>query len=285
MPSQTHEVLLELFRNRPLLAPDLLRDALHVELPKFSEARIGSADLTEVQPAEYRADLVVLLLDGVPVFGIVVEVQLSPDGRKRFVWPAYVATLRARLECPVCLLVVTADEAVARWAAKPVDMGNGSRFVALVLHPSGIPEVTDKSQAQSDPELAVLSAMAHGKGPDQDKSLRIALAAEFAIAGLDPDRSKLYFDLVLHSLSEAARRAFQAMDLRKYEYQSDFARHYVAQGEAKGRAAVVAKLLALRFGPLTQQAESRISEASIGELDAIAERLFTAQTLNEALGS
>jgi hypothetical protein len=105
MPSQLHEVLVELFRNRPLLAPELLRDALHAELPKFTEARIDSADLTDVQPTEYRADLVVLLLDGKPVFGIVIEVQLSPKDRKRFVWPAYVATLRARLECPVCLLV------------------------------------------------------------------------------------------------------------------------------------------------------------------------------------
>jgi hypothetical protein len=163
MPSQLHEVLLQLFRNRPLLAPELLRDALQVELPNFTEARIDSADLTEVQPAEYRADLVVLLLEGLPVLGIVVEVQLSQDDRKRFVWPVYVATLRARLKCHVCLLAVTVDEAVARWAAKPIDMGNGSRFVPLVLRPSGIPEVTDEDQAQSDPELAVLSAMAHGR--------------------------------------------------------------------------------------------------------------------------
>jgi hypothetical protein len=39
------------------------------------------------------------------------------------------------------------------------------------------------------------------------------------------------------------------MDIRKYEYQSDFARRYVAQGqaegEAKGRVALVARLLAL----------------------------------------
>ena len=129
-----------------------------------SSARRGSnsADLTDVQPAEYRADLVVLLLDGLPVLGIVVEVQLSQDDRKRFVWPVYAASLRARLKCQVSLLVVTVDETVARWAAKPIDMGNGSRFVPLVLRPSGIPEVIDEQQAQSDPELAVLSAMAHG---------------------------------------------------------------------------------------------------------------------------
>ena len=78
MPSQLHEALLLLFRNRPGLAPDLLRDVLHLDLPLFTDARIDSADLTEVQPAEYRADLVILLLDGVPVYGIVVEAQLSP---------------------------------------------------------------------------------------------------------------------------------------------------------------------------------------------------------------
>lgn len=284
MPSQLHDVLVELFRNRPLLAPELLRNALHIDLPRFTEARIDSADLTDVQPTEYRADLVVLLLDGKPVFGIVIEVQLSPRNRKRFVWPAYVATLRARLECPVCLLVVTADEAVARWAAKPIEMGNGSRFVPLVLSPSGVPEVTDEAQAQSEPELAVLSAMAHGKDADAEKSAQIALAARSAVRGLDHDRSKLYFDLVLTHLSEAARRAFQAMDPRKYEYQSDFARRYVAEGEVRGRAAVVAKLLVRRFGPLTGDAETRIAVASIAELDEMVERLLTAQSLREALG-
>lgn len=50
MPSQLHDVLVQLFRNRPLLAPELLRDALSVEVPKFTETRIDSADLTDVQP-------------------------------------------------------------------------------------------------------------------------------------------------------------------------------------------------------------------------------------------
>lgn len=77
------------------------------------------------------------------------------------------------------------------------------------------------------------------------------------------------------------------MDPAKYEYQSDFARRYVAQGEAqgeaKGRAALVIRQLALRFGPLTDALQARIAEASITELDAIGERLLAAQTLQEAL--
>src|ERR1044071_8709202 len=117
MPSQLHESHLLLFRNQPALAAELIRGALGAELPPFGEAREISADLTQVQPAEYRADMVIeLTTNGIPVHGIIVEVQLSPKSRKRFVWPAYVASLHARLECPVSLLVVTANEAVARWA-------------------------------------------------------------------------------------------------------------------------------------------------------------------------
>lgn len=82
MPSLLHEALLMLFRNRPELAPELLRDALHVSLPYYSEVRIESADLTESLPTEYRADLVILLVDGKPALGIVVEVQLHRDDHK-----------------------------------------------------------------------------------------------------------------------------------------------------------------------------------------------------------
>jgi len=210
MVSQLHEALLLLFRNRPTLAAELLRDALHVQLPVYTEARIDSADLTDIQPAEYRADLVVLLLNGIPVLGIVVEVQLQSDDRKSFVWPVYVANLRARLECPVCLLVITTDELTARWAAKPIDLGGANNFAPLVLGPSGVPEITDQTQAVADPELAVLSAMAHGRDADTNKSAQIALAAQFASLGLDDDRSKLYFDLILISLSEAARNGYAA---------------------------------------------------------------------------
>ncbi len=84
------------------------------------------------------------------------------------------------------------------------------------------------------------------------------------------------------------RRELQLMDPAKYEYQSEFAQRYVAQGKAEGsvegRAALLTRLLSLRFGALPPGAHTRISTASIEELDAIGERLLTAQTLQEALG-
>ena len=289
MPSQLHEALLLLFRNRPSLAPELLRDALHVELPEYTEARMDSADLTDIQPAEYRADLVVLLCKGEPVLGIVVEVQLSPDERKFFVWPVYVANLRARLKCPVCLLVVTANEVTARWACQPVHLGGANKFTPLVLGPSGIPEVIDVQEALADPELAVLSAMAYGKGADTQKSVQIALAAQLASHGLDEDRSKLYVDLIFNALSEAARRAFEAMNSAKYDYQSGlgsgFFEHGREEGRQEGARTLVIKLLTRRFGDLTEAARVQLAGASVEELDAIGERLLSAPTLEKALGS
>jgi hypothetical protein len=139
MPSHLHESHLLLFRNQPTLAAELISEALHGAIPSYRHARIGSGELTDVQPAEYRADLVIELHEDGPVFGIVLELQLSVDERKRFVWPAYVASLRARLSCPVCLLVVTADEAVARWAGKCVQLGGLHHFAPYVLGPSGVP--------------------------------------------------------------------------------------------------------------------------------------------------
>ncbi len=114
MVSFEHEVLLALFQTRPLLAAEQLQ-VLGVEVPVHAAARTDSADLTELAPTAYRADLVVVLEDGDSVLGVIVEVQLDWDSRKRYSWPVYAATLRARLECPVCVLVVVPTEALAKW--------------------------------------------------------------------------------------------------------------------------------------------------------------------------
>lgn len=191
MPSTLHEILVQLFRNRPELAPELLREALHITLPVYSEARVESAELTDIQPAEYRADLVVLLYNDQPVLGIVVEVQLSADERKRYAWPVYAVGLRARMRCLVCVLVFSPHQAVVRWASNAIDLGGGNLFTPLVIGPSGVPVVTDTARACADPELAVLSAMAHGDSHDIDLATQIAKAAITASLGLDPDRAVL----------------------------------------------------------------------------------------------
>lgn len=122
---------------------------------------------------------------------------------------------------------------------------------------------------------------------DTARSARIAHAAQLASKHLDDERFPLYVDLILNSLSEAARRQLIAMDPSKYEYQSDFARHYFSKGriagEAAGRTAIVIRLLTVRFGSLPDHARARIANASVAELDTVCERLLSASSLAEVL--
>jgi hypothetical protein len=228
-----HEGLVLLFRNRPALAAELLKDALGVALPEFSEARVESAELTEVVPTQYRADLVVLLRNEVPVFAIVLEVQLQADDEKRSTWPLYLVSLRSRVGCPTALLVVTPEPAVAAWASRPISLGHpGFILTPLVLGPDAVPVVTDAEVSRRDPELAVLSGLAHGR---ETVGLDIARAVLGAVGGVDDERARLYVDLVFSRLNDAAKSAFEALMQGNYEYQSDFARKYYGQGRQEGR--------------------------------------------------
>ena len=70
-----------------------------------------------------------------------------------------------------------------------------------------------------------------------------------------------------------------------YEYQSDFARRYVAQGRAEGKTEgkieLLLTLLTMRFGPLTDAVQARVRAARDTQLDAMAERVLTGKTLDE----
>jgi hypothetical protein len=218
------------------------------------------------------------------VLGVIVEVQLGRDEDKPYTWPAYVANLRARHRCPVCLLVITIEEAVARWARKFIELGPGSRCSPWVVGPSNTPAVTKRRDAEENVELSVLSAIEHGQSTDIALATRVASAAVLASAALDAERSRLYLDLILLSLSENVRHeVLQVMNSLGYEYQSDFARHYVAKGRAEGRVEIILKQLTLRFGPLAEAVQTRVRGAPDVHLDAVAERVVSVHTLEEAL--
>jgi hypothetical protein len=101
--------------------------------------------------------------------------------------------------------------------------------------------VADPKEAIRRPELGVLSALAHG---ESEKGTTIAAAVLPAIRGLDDNRVRLYYDLVYSSLNQAARRALEGM--MGYEYQTDFARKYVAQGRTEEAARALLTVLRAR---------------------------------------
>ncbi|WP_437646424.1 hypothetical protein [Sorangium sp. So ce362] len=291
MPSVTHEALVELFKNRPTLAAEMLQDALGQPVPAFAEARVESSDLTEVMPSDRRADVILVMLLGEqqrPAMAIVVEVQLGVDPDKPYVWPVYVTQTRARHRCPTWLLVVTIDADIARWCARPIEAGHpGLTLTPLVLGPSGVPVVTDAEQAKAAPEVVVLSAMAHGQG---EAGEAIGVAFLGAAAGLDEERRAVYGDLVLSSLNAAARRTLEAMMKSGYEFQSEFARSYVAKGVEKGRLEAKAHdvLAFLEARGLEVPAEVRervLASTDLAELDRWIRRAASVSDARELLAT
>jgi len=285
MVSLDHEAIVELFRNRPELAVEVLTGVLSVPIQAQGVPEVKDANLSEVVPTEYRADLVLRLDE----MAIIVEVQRNRDDGKRWVWPAYQVGFRARHRCPVLLLVVTLSESTARWAAQPIEIGHpGFVLRPLVLGPAQIPVIRSEEVARSSPELGVLSAMAHGQGDEAEEIGRAVLPA---LATLDAERSRLYLDLVLTSLSEAARAILEAAMLQGYEYQSDFARRYHAQGHQEGqqegrrqeRCAVLIRLAEKRFGSVPPEVRARIEAADLSTADRWLDRLLSAESLDELL--
>jgi len=228
MLSFDHEILVDLFRANSELAVALLRSCAGIAVD-HARLELGSIDLSQVAPTEYRADAVVILHDLAdrPVTGVIVEVQRHIKRDKLLTWPAYVANLRAKLACPAVLLVITPDPAVAAWARRPIELGHpGFHLTPIVIGFDDVPWVRDPVAASRVPELAVLSIMAHPE-------LEIAEAAIGAIAQLPADQARLYFDVIMMALPAAIRRILEAR-MQRYEYQSDFARKYYGQGVAEG---------------------------------------------------
>jgi hypothetical protein len=289
MPSLDHEALVMLFRNRPELAAELLRDVCGVTLPRFRTVATDDSSLSRVTSS---ADVVTTLTDDASVYGVIVEVQLSCDPDKPFVWPLYHAVLRSRLRAPVWLLVVTVDRAIARWASRPIDTGQpGSPFVPIVVGPDVIPRIDDAQTARSAPELSVLSVFAHAETPD---AVPIAAAALEAASGLDDETAKLYYDLIHHALPQAARRALEALMgmPQGYQYQSEFAKKYVAQGraegmakgKAEGKAEALLAIFASRGLAVTPEQHERILGCNdVSTLDAWITRAVAASSVDAAL--
>src|SRR3979409_1477463 len=122
MVSLLHEGVIELVRDCPAFAADLLGRLLDIKVPAFTEARLAEAALNELVPVEYRADAVVVFSERTPVFGAIIEAQLQRDDNKLFTWPLYAVGARERHRCPFVVIVVTPDPKTARWAARSVDI-------------------------------------------------------------------------------------------------------------------------------------------------------------------
>lgn len=291
MPSFEHELLVAIVREHPEAVLALLRSAYGVEHRGEIEVIASPENLTELQSTERRADAVLVLREpgqSQPRVAIVVEVQLRVDARKRFGWPVYVSVARARLGCPVNLVVIALDAATASWCATPIELDDhGSTLRPRVIGPTQVPPF-DVVTTRRYPELGVLSLLAHR---DEPIALDLGRALLSVCPELDDERRKLYTDIVFAFANAAARRALEIeMSLENYEVESEFLRDLqaraAAQGQAKGHlgglASAVLKVIEARGLPLTD--DQRATVLACTDPDALEiwlQRAITANRIDE----
>ena len=256
-------------------------------VPADLQLRTRDQSYSEIQPPEYRADLVLEFVPKgarKPTLMMIFEVQLTRDSDKRRTWPAYQAVLRAQYRCPAMVVVLAPDPGVARWCAEPIDLdGRGTSVMRpTVIGPSKVPVITDLDEAVRTPGVAALSVIAHGRSA---RGLEVGRAGLHAAESLDDPDATLYADMVLHHLDSAARKALEhemALKLKnKYEYQSPTFRRLVAEGEAKGKLQLLEVLLQSRGFHLDAEARQRLEASDPDELDALAVRAVSVDTLDE----
>lgn len=216
-----HEALVEMFRRAPHLLLELLGNATLAAPP--GDAQFEPGDTTFSQLTEVDADLVLKVeVDGEVVSAVVVEVQLSPNPKKPASWAVYQTGAHRRYGCPAFVVVVAVDAAVAQWAAGPFDTGQ-MRWQPIVLGPDAVPIVADAERI----ELTMLSALAHAHEP-------VAMSiGEALLEGLDQSDTEgrdYYWDLLLHSLNESARKAL-TMHIANYEPQSEWGKKLFREGQ------------------------------------------------------
>ncbi|MGW5265168.1 hypothetical protein ACWEQG_29710 [Microbispora sp. NPDC004025] len=214
---------------------------------------------------------------------MIVEVQRGPDPGKIWSWPMYLVSLRTRLECPVILLVVCPEAPVARWCARPIELGHpGLVLKPLVAGPNEVPVITDPGQAAEDIELAVLSAIHHAATPEGPEILNALFAA---LHNLDRDLGGMYADMVRAALPrEVWDHLEEHLKTETYEYLSDWARENIAKGKAEGKAEgqaeAILTVLSARGIEVSEDVSEKIRKCH--DLDRLAAWLRAAATVGSS---
>lgn len=163
------------------------------------------------------------------------------------------------------------------------------QLVPQLLGPAEIPTITDPKVGVANPQLAVLSALAHGNEPEV--GLPVLRAAVAALDAFDNRDAKIYLHLIHRALDEPMRRAlreetmlsdhFPDLDIYKLDL-PQFVYEAVELGTARGEARALLKILDHRGVTLTpEQRETIASCQDAGRIEAWLERSFTARTASE----
>jgi hypothetical protein len=284
-----HEGPLDLVRQHPEIAVDLVHATPGIRLPGEVAVSLAPTDMSAAVPVQYLADMVVLISDaatGRPALAVIIEPQLRDSKTKRFSWPVYVTTARRVNDCPAAVLVVLCpDPAEAAKCRRLIRTGHpGFDLAPIVIDPGGIPG----RDGAGGPYLTVFAASMGGIDMETEPGARRVLDAIASPGVSDADRLRMTA-IMLKLATDAARHILEAM-MTTSEYEKTFIEKIhdqgiaegKAEGEVKGKAEAVLRLLdARRLAPSKQQRRRLAACTDPAQLDLWFDRAITAGTAAE----
>jgi hypothetical protein len=300
MPSLRHDGLVELVRQHPPLAVDLVRLANAYPLPANVVAVLGSEDMTDVapvsndpdpKPQKYTADSVVVVSDpatGERLLAIVVEPQGRADDDKDESWPVYVTTARRANDCPASALIVLCwDMAEARKCRRTIYVGpRGFNLTPDVIDRGYTPDLT-----RADPYTALCFTLLKAVDMETDEGQDQVLDAMVAAARNQSDHEALTA-IILGLASAAARKRMEQK--MSTTFKSEFIDSWkqagleegraqgIHQGEAQAKAQDILKVLNSRgLKPTDKQREQVTTSTDLAQLDLWFDRALTATSADE----
>lgn len=277
----THEAPLELVRQCPGVAVDLLRAMTDVPLPADLEAGLGPTSLNAVVPAEFTAGAVVVVADRAtktPALVIVVEPQGRDDKTKAYSWPAYLAIVREAVKCPsAVLLVVCPDPREADKCRQVIRMGHpGWDLYPIVIDPAHAPDSTG-----AGPYLILFLACLPALDMAGEATAARVLGAIRDTGGSHAERKRLTA-IILKRATVDAREILEAL-MKTDEWKDDFIESYVKigvdQGEANTKAQDLLKVIDARnLKPTKEQRAMVTADAGLDKLNRWFDRALTAPT-------
>ena len=296
----THEAPLELIRQHPSLAVELVRATLSIPLPEDLEARLGPTDLNNVVPAQFTADSVITLHDpgtGDPVLVVIIEPQGRADFDKQYSWPAYVTNVRRAAKCPRAVLVVICpDPAEGEKCRRVVATGHpGFELWPIVIDPLHAPSTEGAS-----PWLVIFDACLGVLEMGNEPGARRILNAVHDSGTSAADRKRL-ITLILNAAPAAARQILEDL-MATTEWKSDFVESFVnvgieqgleqgleqgrelgiVEGTIRAKAEDILKILDARHLKPTNDQRGQVNAATdLAKLDLWFDRALTAATAVE----
>jgi hypothetical protein len=284
----THEAPLELIKQHPALAVDLLREVTGVPFPDGLDARLAPTSLNKISPTQYDADSVVVVSDPVtltPLVAIVIEPQGRDDKTKKFSWPIYVTNVRKEVGCErAFLIVVCPDPVEAEKCRAVIRMGHpGLELRPIVIDPEHAP-----GDEGASPYLLLFLACLRALDMENLDMARRVLEAIRDTGASDAERKALT-TIILVRASETARRLLEGL-MTTMEWKSEFVESFVEQGREQGleqgnvqtKRQDLLKVLDLRGLLPTEEQRARVgSSTDLAQLDRWFERSLTAITAAE----